>query len=549
MDLSAVGIETNFTVLDWFIVSVYLIGIVAVGVYIKRYISDVADFIVAGRGLKVFLGIASMIGTELGLVTVMYSAQKGFTGGFAAFHIALASAIVALVVGLTGFIVVPLRRMNVMTIPEFYEKRFGSGVRILGGIILAFSGILNMGMFLKAGSLFVMGITGMTSDIHLKIIMTSLLAMVLLYTAMGGMVSVVVSDYVQFILLSASLLLMCFLSIKNLGWHNIVQTVSTLKGQAGFDPFHSEGFGVSYVIWMFFLGLVNCAVWQTAVIRACSMETVHSVKRLYVWSSVGFLIRNLLPFFLGISAFVYIAQHPSLKGVFLPESSEADPQLTLMAMPVFLSQILPVGLLGFVMAGMLAAFMSTHDSYLLCWSSVLTQDVVAPCFKRELSSNTRLLLTRLFIVAIGLFILVWGLWYDLGQDLWDYMAISGAIYFTGAIALLVFGLYWKRASKVGAYGALICGSFALFGLAPVQKGLGFLLNPIKLYFGITKEISVTELTEKMVLVKQVLQGDQTALIYGNIGSEVIGLITIGLSLFAMIAGSLIFPQRRVSSEV
>lgn len=549
MDLSAVGIETNFTVLDWFIVSVYLIGIVAVGVYIKRYISDVADFIVAGRSLKVFLGIASMIGTELGLVTVMYSAQKGFTGGFAAFHIALASAIVALVVGLTGFIVVPLRRMNVMTIPEFYEKRFGSGVRILGGIILAFSGILNMGMFLKAGSLFVMGITGMTSDIHLKIIMTSLLAMVLLYTAMGGMVSVVVSDYVQFILLSASLLLMCFLSIKNLGWHNIVQTVSTLKGQAGFNPFHSEGFGVSYVIWMFFLGLVNCAVWQTAVIRACSMETVHSVKRLYTWSSVGFLIRNLLPFFLGISAFVYIAQHPSLKGVFLPESSEADPQLTLMAMPVFLSQILPVGLLGFVMAGMLAAFMSTHDSYLLCWSSVLTQDVVAPCFKRELSSNTRLLLTRLFIVAIGLFILVWGLWYDLGQDLWDYMAISGAIYFTGAIALLVFGLYWKRASKVGAYGALICGSFALFGLAPVQKGLGFLLNPIKLYFGITKEISVTELTEKMVLVKQVLQGDQTALIYGNIGSEVIGLITIGLSLFAMIAGSLLFPQRRVSSDV
>jgi len=79
------------------------------------------------------------------LVTVMYSAQKGFTGGFAAFHIALASAIVALVVGLTGFIVVPLRRMQVMTIPEFYERRFGHGVRILGGAILAFSGIQPFG--------------------------------------------------------------------------------------------------------------------------------------------------------------------------------------------------------------------------------------------------------------------------------------------------------------------------------------------------------------------------------------------------------------------
>ena len=95
MELSALGIETHFGILDWCIVAAYLIAIVAVGVYIKRYISNVTDFIVAGRGLKTFHGAATMIGTELGLVTVMYSAQKGFSGGFAAFHIALASAMVA----------------------------------------------------------------------------------------------------------------------------------------------------------------------------------------------------------------------------------------------------------------------------------------------------------------------------------------------------------------------------------------------------------------------------------------------------------------------
>ncbi len=548
MDLSAAGIVSNFTAFDWCIVAGYVLLVVAVGVYIRRYISNVTDFMVAGRGLKTFLAVATMIGTELGLVTVMYSAQKGFTGGFAAFHIALASAIVSLVVGLTGFIVVPLRRMEVMTIPEFYEKRFGHGVRILGGTILAFSGILNMGMFLKAGSLFVMGITGLTEQMHLKIIMTSLLGLVLLYTALGGMVSVVVLDYIQFVILSFSLLATTVLAIRCLGWGNIIETVSALKGEAGFNPFHSEGFGTSYVIWMFFLGLVNCAIWQTAVIRACSADSIRTVKRLYTFASVGFLIRFLIPYFFGISAFVFIAQHEPLRNIFLPDGGTADSQVTLMAMPVFLGQILPAGLIGIISAGMLAAFMSTHDSYLLCWSSVLTQDVVAPWFKKGLSSKTRLLLTRIFIVAIGIFILVWGLWYDLGQDLWDYMAISGAIYFTGAIALLVFGLYWARASKVGAYGALVCGFFALIGLAPVQKGLGFVLNPIKLHYGITKEIPMAELTEKMVLVKQILPGDQMALIYDNIGSEIIGLITIGLTLLAMIVGSLVFPVHRVSSE-
>ena len=509
MDLNALGIETHFGRLDWCIVIGYLLVIVAVGVYIKRYVSNVTDFIVAGRGLKTFLAIATMIGTELGLVTVMYSAQKGFTGGFAAFHIALAAAIVTAVVGLTGFIVVPLRRMGVMTIPEFYEKRFGRNVRILGGIILALSGILNMGMFLKAGSIFVMGITGMTSEYELKIIMSVLLGMVLLYTTLGGMVSVVVLDYIQFVVLSFSLLATTVLAIRHLGWGNIIETVSELQGEAGFNPFHSEGFGTSYVVWMFFLGLVSCAIWQTAVIRACSADSIRTVKRLYTFASVGFLIRFLIPYFFGICAFVYIVQpeHESLKGIFLPEGGPADAQVTLMAMPVFLSQILPAGFIGIVSAGMLAAFMSTHDSYLLCWSSVLTQDVVAPWFKKGLSSKARLLLTRIFIVAIGIFILVWGLWYDLGQDLWDYMAISGAIYFTGAIALLVFGLYWKRASKVGAYLALVCGFGAISGLKPVQALLGI-----------------------------------------EVSSAIVGLTVITLAVVLMVVGSLLFPDDRTSSE-
>jgi len=531
MDLNAIGISTNFTAVDWCIVIGYLIIVVGIGVYIKRYISNVTDFIVAGRGLKTFLAIATMIGTELGLVTVMYSAQKGFTGGFAAFHIALAAAIVTLVVGLTGFIVVPLRRMKVMTIPEFYERRFGRGVRILGGTILAFSGILNMGMFLNAGSIFVMGITGLTEDVHLKIIMTVLLAMVLLYTTLGGMVSVVVLDYIQFVVLSFSLLAASLLSIRYLGWDNITSTVSRLRGEAGFNPFHGEGFGVSYVAWMFFLGLVSCAVWQTAVIRACSAKDTRTVKKIYTWASIGFLIRFLLPCFFGICAFVYIAQHEALRAIFLPEGSEADSQVTLMAMPVFLSQLLPAGLIGIVSAGMLA----------------LTQDVVAPWFKAGLSSKARLLLARIFIVGIGIFILVWGLWYPLGQDLWDYMAISAAIYFTGAIALLVFGLYWKRASKVGAYSALVCGFLAIVGLTPVQNWLGFLLNPIKLHFGFTKEIPIAEVTEKTVLVVQDVPIDQitekTVLVYETIGSEIVGLTVIVLAVIFMVVGSLVFPDR------
>ena len=80
-----------------------------------------ADFIGANRKIGLYLGVASMAGTEMGLITIMYSAQKGFTGGFAAFHIAVVAGIVTFLVGISGFIVVPLRKLKVLTIPEFYE--------------------------------------------------------------------------------------------------------------------------------------------------------------------------------------------------------------------------------------------------------------------------------------------------------------------------------------------------------------------------------------------------------------------------------------------
>ena len=120
---------------------------------------------------------------------------------------------------------------------------------------------------------------------------------------------------------------------------------------------------------------------------------------------------------------------------------------------------------------MIAAFMSTHDGYLLCWSTVITQDIIAPLFKERLDNPTRIKITRVLIVLIGLYILYWGLFYTGEEDIWDYMAVTGAIYFTGAFSLLFGGLYWHRASSTGAVLALLVGITAVLGLGPVQKAV------------------------------------------------------------------------------
>ena len=141
--------------LDISIIIVYLILILGVGLYTRNYINDFSGFMVAGRKVGLSLSVVTMLGTELGLMTVMYNAQTGVNGLFASFHIGLAAFIVTLIIGLSGFVITKLRRLRVKSIPEYYNLRFGKDVRILGAILLCLGGILNMGLFLKVGAIFI----------------------------------------------------------------------------------------------------------------------------------------------------------------------------------------------------------------------------------------------------------------------------------------------------------------------------------------------------------------------------------------------------------
>ncbi len=469
--------QTNFTSLDWVIVAVYLLLSVGIAFFVKRYAGNMTNFVSAGRAVGTWLGVATLTGTEMGLITVMYSAQKGFTAGFAAFHIGVIAGVVALLIGLTGFIVVRLREHKVLTIPEYYEKRYGRRTRILGGVMLAFGGLLNMGLFLKVGAMFIVGITGMDpTGGALKAVMAALLVLVLVYTVIGGMILVVITDYIQFVILSVGILVAGWLAIfgeQGVGWDNLFDTVRTHKGEAGFNPVAADSsFGFEYVAWMFFLGIVNCALWPTAVARALAMESTTALKRQYTWSSISFAIRIIIPNLLGVCAFVFVmTKAPDLQQLFSPTDADVEAVDNLYAMPIFLGRILEPGLIGLLTAAMIAAFMSTHDGYLLCWSTVITQDIIAPLFKERLDNPTRIKITRILIVLIGLYILYWGLFYTGEEDIWDYMAITGAIYFTGAFSLLVGGLYWQRASSTGAVLALVTGITAVIGLGPVQQAV------------------------------------------------------------------------------
>jgi len=280
----------------------------------------------------------------------------------------------------------------------------------------------------------------------LNVMMTALLAIVLCYTLLGGMVSVVVTDYMQFIVLSVGVGLSTLFIFHQVGLGAIAEAVVSHRGDEGLSPFLNTNYGGLYLLWNLLLFLTASATWQTAAMRVSATRDAKTAMQMYRWSSLTWMGRAIVPMFWGCAAL-------ALFGV-----THDDPALgTLGAMPRMLAQVVPVGIIGILVAGMLAAFMSTHDSYLLAWSSVLTQDVIAPLCRGELSQKARLAITRFLIILIGIFLLVWGLWYKLPGTMWDYLATTGTMYLSGTLALMVCGMYWKRANVTGAYCAIALG--------------------------------------------------------------------------------------------
>ena len=140
---------TNFSwAIDGSIVMLYLMATMVAGLSVRKYVGKVEHFLVAGREMDVYLGVASLAATEFGIVTCMSAAELGYKHGFAGASVGITYALAMFVVGYTGFCVKPLRDSGVVTIAELFEQRFGPRIRWLSGVVIVLGGLLNMGTFL-----------------------------------------------------------------------------------------------------------------------------------------------------------------------------------------------------------------------------------------------------------------------------------------------------------------------------------------------------------------------------------------------------------------
>jgi Na+/proline symporter len=543
--VSASAIVSPFALLDAAIAAASLAVTLWIGVRVKRYVGTIESYLVASRGMGLYVGAASLLSTEVGIITYMYEAQFGFVAGFSAFAVGLITFAVCLAVGRTGFVITRLREMRILTVPEYFEKRYGRGVRVLAGVLMALGGSLNLGIFPIIEARFLAIVTGIPPR-FLGWTMAALLLVALAYTAIGGMVSLIVTNYVQYVFLAASTVIVTLVCLCEVGWGAMVRGVEGHMGGRGFDPVGDLGAG--FILWQVLLWIALMTVWQSVAMRTFSAKDPVVGRRMFTLTGFLFLGRALIPMAWGIAALAFFwgraepvpppagatpaAQIEHLASR-LDESYRADldsgrlgralPQVDLLerlareeaprspeaarlaasardrrgeiglvAMPWMLAATLPTGLLGLVVAGMLAASISTYAGYFLSWASIIAQDVMAPVLSGgtpvspvprkgpeldspyasstpaagasrddgPLSNQTRLRLTRVTVVALTVFIMLWSLVYDLPGPAYFYLQVTANLFMAPTLIAVVGGLYWRRASAAGAALCFVLGALA-----------------------------------------------------------------------------------------
>ncbi len=194
------------------------------------------------------------------------------------------------------------------------------------GLVIVLGGLLNMGIFLRVGGEFLTIVTGL-SVLHLEIVMTGLLLMVMIYTALGGMLSVLITDYLQFLVMGTGLVVVSLLVAANVSWGDLVGAVEKAHGAGGFNPFVSEGMGMTYVIWQACNQLAAVITWQTVIQRVLSARDSGTARRVYTRTSFYFVGRFLIPGFWGMAALAVLGAGTQLD--------------SLHAMPTYLAMLLP----------------------------------------------------------------------------------------------------------------------------------------------------------------------------------------------------------------
>ncbi len=467
------------TAIDWAIVAVMFLFLLASIVVSKRMMKSVADFLAAGRSAGRYLITVSSGVAGLGAITIVGNLEMNLQAGFSMSWWGMTTAVVILFMTVIGWVTYRFRQTRCMTLAEFFQKRYSRNFRVFAGMLAAFSGLVNFGIFPSVGTRFFMYYCNIPDTLPLgainlpvfPIIMGSLLAISLYFVFAGGQIAIIVSDFIQGAFINIVFVLMLLFLMTKVDWAHIFTTLEAAPEQASLiNPFktsHIEDFNFWYFLIGIFGVFYGAMSWQGTQGYNASATSAHEAKMAGMLAGWRGTPQAIMLTFVPIIAYT-VLKHPDFSAIATEVNAvlagvEGDAIQSQLRVPLVLTHLLPVGLMGAFAAVMLAAFISTHDSYLHSWGSIMVQDVIMPFRKKPFTPQQHIKVLRLSIIGVAIFIFFFSLLFKQSQYIFLFFAITGAIFAGGSGAVIIGGLYWKRGTTAAAWTAMLFGSTVAVG--------------------------------------------------------------------------------------
>jgi SSS family solute:Na+ symporter len=452
-------LRLDATAIDYIIIALYFTFVLGIGYLAKRAVSNSLDFFLSGRSLPAWVTGLAFISANLGAIEIMGMSANGAQYGLPTVHYFWVGAVPAML--FLGVVMMPFYYgSKVRSVPEFMLRRFSKPAHLVNAISFAVAQLLIAGVNLFLLATIVNVLLGW--PIWLSVIIAAVI--VLSYITLGGLSAAIYNEVLQFFVIVAALLPLTIVGLHKVGgWQGLTEKVTASPGGAeqmsawpgnALSGFQSDFLSVVGIV--FGLGFVlSFGYWTTNFVevqRALASKNMSAARRTPI---IGSFPKMFVPFIVIIPGMIAAVTVTELAQFKATGSGEVDYNDALL---LLIRDLLPNGMLGLAITGLLASFMAGMAANLSSFNTVVTYDLIERYIIKDRDDafylrTGRWLTVAGTIVAIGTAAIASGY-----SNLMDYLQQLFSFFNAPLFATFILGMFWKRMTATAGWVGLVTGT-------------------------------------------------------------------------------------------
>ncbi|WP_405090951.1 sodium:solute symporter family protein [Micromonospora sp. NBC_01392] len=448
------GLRLNMNALDYLILALYFVTVLGVGFAARRAIKTSVDFFLSGRSLPAWVTGLAFVSANLGALEIIGMAANGAQYGIMTVHYYWIGAVPAMV--FLGIVMMPFYYgSKVRSVPEYLRLRFNRPTHLLNAISFAVAQVLIAGVNLYALALIMQALLGW--PLWIAIVVGA--AIVLAYITVGGLSGAIYNEVLQFFVIIAGLVPITVIGLVKVGGvSGLMDAVRESKlGEAGLHAWQGTGstdnpLGAHWLGIVFGLGFVlSFGYWTTnfaEVQRALSARNMSAARRTPIIGAYPKLLIPLVTVIPGLIALI------TVKGL----GADQGDLVYNNAIPLLMRDLLPNGVLGIAVTGLVASFMAGMAANVSGFNTVFTYDIWQAYFRRDRPDEYYVKVGRIatviaVVVGIGTAFIAAGF-----SNIMNYIQALFSVFNAPLFGTFIIGMFWRRMSALAGFWSLLSGT-------------------------------------------------------------------------------------------